>query len=188
MRALLVAVALTLGASAQPAPVDAWLSLGVGPVLAQQAGPENDFYLAVAAHLVEGPWVARLSYAEVDRVRLDFSGAFAGARAGAEPPDIGGRPFAPDRFQTLAVGLGRASLRDRTALAATVGPSVTWGEDGARGYDGYVRAGVSLTGQGAVRVVGPLWAGVEAAGTMASGASHAGGGLVLRVDLARRER
>lgn len=189
LRALVLAASLAAPtALAQVGPTDAWLSVSGGLAVAQQAGPDNDLYGSAAVQVARAPWAARVGYSELDRLRFDFSGAFSFARAEGSAPDVEDAVFDPDLYRSLTVTTGSASLTDRLAGALLVGPSLTWGPDRSDDWRTYTRLGVAVVGQGAVRVVGPLWLGVETTAVVNGEASHAGAGGVLRVDLARPPR
>ena len=189
MRPLLAAALFVAPlAFAQTKPTDAWLSVSGGLALTQQAGPDNEIYGSAAVQAVRGPWAVRFGYSELDRIRLDFSGSFSFARTEGSAAVPEAVAFDPDLYRALSVGVGLASLTDRLAGALLIGPSLTWGPDRAADWQTYTRVGVAVVGQGAARVLGPLWLGVEATAVVNDGASHMGAGAVLRVDLARLAR
>ena len=189
MRSIPLVVALLATPSlAQVGPTDAWLSVAGGPVIAQQAGPENDFYVSFAAQIARPPWAVRVGYSELDRLRFDFSGAFAFVHAEGPVSAVQDATFDPDVYRALSITAGPAVITDRVVGALLAGPSLTWGPDRADGWRTYTRPGVGVVGQGVVRVVGPLWLGVEATAVVNEGASHVGAGGTLRIDLARPDR
>lgn len=182
MRILLFAL-LGTSAMAQASVEDVWLSIGPGLMVAEGSESYEDFLVAVSVQAARGLWTARLGYAESGSPAYDFSGAFAFAstETGAFAPDS-----RPTEYRTFVLAAGPRTGTGPLNAAVLVGPALTWGdtfEDGA-----YRRFGLGATAQISAQVVGPLWTGLEANGVLNSGASHAGLGFFVRIDLQRAPR
>ncbi|MGB3543937.1 hypothetical protein [Rubrivirga sp.] len=183
MRWLLLALIAT-SATAQTSVDDVWISFAPGVFVADETESFEDFLSTIALQASRGRWTGRLAYAESGAFQFDFSGAFSFVTTGEQSATV--VDVRPTDYRSLVVAAGPRTGPGPFTASILVGPALTWGDTfESRSYR---RVGVGVTAQAGAQVVGPVWAGLEANGIVNSGASHAGVGGVLRIDLRRAPR